>query len=57
MQNRNRPTDKEKKKSVVTKGERNKLRIWDQRTQTTIYKMDLLCSTRNYTQYFVITYK
>ena len=36
---------------------RDKLRIWDYHIQTTICKLDnLLYSTGNYTQYFVITY-
>ena len=39
MQNIIRPTDKEKK-SVVTKRERNKLRIRDEQTQNSIHKID-----------------
>ena len=39
--------------------ERDKLGVWDQQIQTTIYKLDnnkvLLYSTENYIQYSVIT--
>ena len=47
---------------MVTKGERwgeDKLGIWEEHIHTTIHKInnkDLLYSTENYTQYFVITY-
>ena len=48
---------------MVTKGEkaweRDKLGVWDQQIQTTIYKTDnkdLLYSTGNFIQYLVITY-
>ena len=48
---------------MVTKGEtcggRDKSGVWDEHTYTTIYKTtnkDLLYSTRNSTQYSVITY-
>ena len=50
-------------KLIVTKGEsgcgRDKLGVWDQQTQTTIYKINnkvLLCSTGNYIQYAVINH-
>ena len=54
--NRNRLTDIENK-LMVTKGERglerDKLGVWDQQIQATIYKVNkvLLYSTGNYTQY------
>ena len=48
---------------MVTKGEKgggDKLGVWDQQIQTTIYKIDkqqvLPYSTGNYIQYLVISY-
>ena len=54
-------THRHRKQTMVTKGERrgrDKLGVWEQQIHTTIYKInnkDLLYSTGNYTQYFVIT--
>ena len=58
MQNRNKLTDIEGK-FTVTKGERgerrDKLGVWDEQIQTTIYKTgkDILYSTRNYSHYLI----
>ena len=63
LQNRNRPTDIESK-IIITKGkgdEIDKLGDWNYHIHTTIYiinnQQNLLYSTGNHTQTFVVSYK
>ena len=58
---RQKQTHRHRKQIMVTKGERDKLGVWDQQIQTTIYKTDknnkaLLYNTGNYIQYPVISH-